>query len=71
MFIVLIFKYFVTRATCESPKVASDYLKAAKLWYKMHQVLEVVPYNEKYSGLVSALEESTSEGVTSGQCPHM
>merc|ERR1711862_711061 len=33
----------IARATCESPDVSGDYLKAAKLWYKMHKMLDWSP----------------------------
>lgn len=58
----------VYRATCESPDVSGDYLKAAKLWYKMHKMLDVVPYNEKYNGLVNSLEEANALGSNGGDC---
>merc|ERR1712018_1033138 len=45
----------IARATCESPDVSGDYLKAAKLWYKMHKIMDVIPYNEKYTSLVNSL----------------
>lgn len=30
----------VKRSACEDPKTASDYLSAAKLWYKMHKLMK-------------------------------
>jgi len=31
----------LSRATCESPELATDYLSAAKMWFKMHQLIKV------------------------------
>merc|ERR1711928_314138 len=33
----------VQRAACESPVSAGNYLQAAKMWYKMHKIIKVVP----------------------------
>merc|ERR1712158_292188 len=35
----------LSRAVCESPEVGSQYLAAAKLWYKMHKIINAVPYS--------------------------
>merc|ERR1711863_256999 len=39
----------VARAACESTENAADFLTAAKLWYKMHNIIKAVPFNEKYN----------------------
>merc|ERR1712168_418591 len=38
----------VARAACESPVSADNYLAAAKMWYKMHKLIQAVPFSEKY-----------------------
>ena len=30
----------IQRSACEDPKVATDYLTAAKMWYKMHKIMK-------------------------------
>ena len=32
----------MARAACESPVAADNYLAAAKLWYKMHKLIQVL-----------------------------
>ena len=39
----------VARAACESPVAADNYLAAAKMWYKMHKLIQAVPFSEKYN----------------------
>ena len=70
MFLSLLFpdKADCCRATCESPALAEDYLTAAKTWHKLAQLTEAVPFNQKYSGLLRALETSTSLGSQGGDC---
>merc|ERR1712018_628145 len=34
------------RTACEDPYLANDYLTAAKMWYKMHQVLKLTKLNK-------------------------
>merc|ERR1711972_518606 len=46
----------VQRTVCEDPYLASDYLTAAKMWYKMHNMLKsIVPFSEKYSKIMYAV----------------
>merc|ERR1711990_108195 len=58
----------LSRAVCESPEVGSQYLAAAKLWYKMHKIINAVPYNEKYTNVVESLENANSIGHQGGDC---
>merc|ERR1711992_288152 len=58
----------LSRAVCESPEVGSDYLAAAKLWYKMHKIISAVPYSEKYTKVVQALNTANSLGQKGGDC---
>merc|ERR1712045_706615 len=58
----------LSRAVCESPEVGSDYLAAAKLWYKMHKLISAVPYSEKYTKVVEALNSANSLGLEGGDC---
>jgi len=43
----------VQRAACESPISAGNYLQAAKMWYKMHKIIKVIPFQEKYQNIMS------------------
>merc|ERR1712241_826448 len=58
----------LSRAVCESPEVGSQYLAAAKLWYKMHKIISAVPYSEKYTKVVQALNTANSHGLEGGDC---
>merc|ERR1711997_536982 len=50
----------LSRAVCESPEVGSQYRAAAKLWYKMHKIINAVPYSEKYTNVVESLENANT-----------
>jgi len=53
----------VKRTVCEDPYLASDYLTAAKMWYKMHNILKtIVPFSEKYSKIMYAVQEASEYG---------
>merc|ERR1711997_317289 len=58
----------LSRAVCESPEVGSRYLAAAKLWYKMHKIINAVPYSEKYTKVVESLKTANSIGHQGGDC---
>merc|ERR1711997_1046305 len=58
----------VSRAVCESPEVGSQYLAAAKLWYKMHKIINAVPYSEKYTKVVESLKTANAIGHQEGDC---
>merc|ERR1711971_213141 len=54
------------RTVCEDPYLASDYLTAAKMWYKMHNMLKsIVPFSEKYSKIMYAVQEASEYGKQS------
>merc|ERR1712051_432135 len=58
----------LSRAVCESPEVSSQYLAAAKLWYKMHKIINAVPYSEKYTNVVESLNTANTIGHQGGDC---
>merc|ERR1719266_1152641 len=58
----------LSRAVCESPEVGSQYLAAAKLWYKMHKIINAVPYSEKYTKVVESLKTANTIGHQGGDC---
>ena len=41
------------RTACESPAAADKYVSAAKLWYRMHQIIHAVPYSHKYDVIMN------------------
>merc|ERR1711992_494485 len=55
-------------AVCESPEVGSQYLAAAKLWYKMHKIINAVPYSEKYTKVVDSLKAANTIGQQGEDC---
>merc|ERR1711973_766499 len=48
----------VQRAACESPVSAGNYLQAAKMWYKMHKIIKVVPFQEKYQNIMVSVNDA-------------
>ena len=61
-------KQILARAVCESPEVGSQYLAAAKLWYKMHKIINAVPYSEKYTKVVESLKTANAIGHQGEDC---
>jgi len=59
----------IQRTVCEDPYLASDYLTAAKMWYKMHNMLKsIVPFDEKYSRIMYGVQEAAEHGKTGAVC---
>merc|ERR1712197_40429 len=58
----------VARAACESPSEADNYLSAAKLWYKMHKLIQAVPFSEKYSVIMETLYDASEHAKSGGNC---
>jgi len=68
------------RTACEDPYLANDYLTAAKMWYKMHQVLRLTKLNklpgvsslfafeDKYKSIMTAVNEAKEFGMTGEEC---
>jgi len=57
------------RSACDDPWVAEDYLTAAKMWYKLHNLLKsVVPFEDKYSKIMHGVKEAIEYGKTGEQC---
>lgn len=60
----------VQRSACEDPKTATDYLTAAKMWYKMHKMMKVVPFTDKYFNIMNAVQDATEHSLGGGDCSH-
>jgi len=58
----------VQRAACESPISASNYLQAAKMWYKMHKIIKVVPFQEKYQNIMVSVNDAMEHSNAGGTC---
>jgi len=58
----------VQRSACEDPKTATDYLTAAKMWYKMHKLMKVVPFNDSYYSVMNAVQEAADHSLSGGDC---
>ena len=58
----------VARAACESPVAADNYLAAAKMWYKMHKLIQAVPFSEKYNVVMETLYDASEHAKSGGNC---
>merc|ERR1712106_587678 len=58
----------VQRAACESPISAGNYLQAAKMWYKMHKIIKVVPFQEKYQTIMVSVNDAMDHSNAGGAC---
>ena len=47
-----IFTMLFFRFACESDEVAEKMLSAGKMWYKMHKIINTVPFQEKYKSIM-------------------
>merc|ERR1711970_590655 len=58
----------VQRAACESPISAGNYLQAAKMWYKMHKIIKVIPFQEKYQNIMVSVNDAMEHSNAGGAC---
>lgn len=58
----------IRRSACEDPKTGSDYLNAAKMWYKMHALIKAIPFHDTYYSVVEGLEEAIEHAGSGGDC---
>merc|ERR1712117_278660 len=58
----------VQRAACESPISAGNYLQAAKMWYKMHKIIKVVPFQEKYQNIMVSVNDAMEHSNAGVAC---
>jgi hypothetical protein len=57
----------IQRTACAYPKTAAEYVTAAKMWYKVHKLLNV-PFDTKYETVLNALEDAKSHALSGGDC---
>merc|ERR1712223_1306205 len=58
----------IARAACESPVSADNYLAAAKMWYKMHNIIKAIPFNAKYQTIMETVYEAAEFSKDGGEC---
>merc|ERR1712226_1256441 len=58
----------VKRSACEDPKTAKDYLQGAKMWMKLHQLMKVVPFEERYYDIMTHVQEAVDVAAAGGDC---
>merc|ERR1711892_855336 len=58
----------IARAACDSPVSADNYLSAAKLWYKMHNIIKAIPFNAKYQTIMETVYDASESSKTGGDC---
>lgn len=58
----------IQRTACEDPEAATNYLTAAKMWHKMHKLMQVVPFNEGYVSIMNAVQDATEHSLNGGDC---
>jgi len=57
----------IQRTACEDPYLASDYLTAAKMLYKVHKILGM-DFQERYSKTMFAIQEAAEFGKSGSEC---
>lgn len=57
----------IQKTACVDPKTAADYATAAKMWYKVHKLLNI-PFAPKYETVLNALEDAKSHTLNGGDC---
>lgn len=57
----------IKRTACEDPYLASDYLTAAKMLYKVHKILGM-DFKERYSQTMFAIQEAADYGKSGVEC---
>merc|ERR1712128_15643 len=56
------------RAACQKPEMADNYLSAAKLWYKMHKIINVIPFNVDMKSIMIHVNEAKDYGIEGNSC---
>merc|ERR1712226_1706925 len=56
----------VKRSACEDPKTAKDSLQGAKMWMKLHQLMKVVPFEERYYDIMTHVQEAVDVAAAGG-----
>merc|ERR1712168_373790 len=56
------------RAACENPTMADNCLSAAKLWYKMHKIINVVPFDSDMKPIMVHVNDAKETGMNGESC---
>jgi len=58
----------MARFACESDEVAKKLLDAGKMWYKMHKIINTVPFHEKYMDIMDKVSEGIKNKKAGKSC---
>lgn len=58
----------IQRSACEDPKTYTDYYTAASMIYKVHKLLKVFPFPDKYYYSMMGVKEASTHGAAGGDC---
>jgi len=58
----------MARFACESNEVAEKLLDAGKMWYKMHKIINTVPFHDKYVNIMDKVKEGIEQGKAGKSC---
>ena len=58
----------IKRSACEDPKTAKDYLTGAKMWMKIHQLMDFVPFDANYYDIMTHVQEAAEHAAKGGDC---
>jgi len=58
----------IQRNSCEDPAKADEYLQAGKMWYQIHKIMKLVPFEEKYESLMLKVKEAADYGTSGLAC---
>lgn len=57
----------IQKSACYDPKTAAEYSLAAKMFYKIHKLLNV-DFDPKYEVVLNALEDAKEHALNGGDC---
>jgi len=58
----------IQRNSCEDPAMADTYLQGGKMWYQIHKMMKVVPFDSKYETLMMKVKEAADYGSSGLDC---
>jgi len=58
----------IKRAASERPQEAKQLLAASKMWYNIHKVLQVVPFDSEMKPIMSHVAEAIEHGDSGNEC---
>merc|ERR1712168_378794 len=58
----------IKRAACERPYESKQLLSASKMWYNIHKVLNVVPFDSEMKPIMDHVAEAINHGEAGDSC---